>query len=269
MSGFSKDQSNALFRSVIEAAPLIEDLPEGSTFAIDSLVVPDLAKPLDSRQKLGYLYEDTFAEMLQASPLHELVGRGIQLRKEASHTLGELDFLVKDLQTSRLIHLEIAVKFYLSVELKGRFFLPGPDARDSYLRKLERMRFHQLILIRKYRERLPERFRDKEIEVQQLVQGCIFEHVKASRPVEAEFLNPNGRRGKWIHVDDCMRYFGRNARLYVIPKALWPVPMNILVGFELEKWEFDENMDRCVMVMTPQGDQPFFIVPKSYPNLYS
>jgi hypothetical protein len=152
------------------------------------------------------------------------------------------------------------------VETKSGFLLPGPDARDNYFRKLEKMRSHQLVLIRKYRELLPERFKEQEIDVQQLVHGCIFEHVNASRPVEAEFLNPSGRRGKWLHVDEYASYFGKDMRLEVIPKPLWPVPLNILAGLELEKWKVDENMDRCVMVRTEKGTQPYFIAPKGYPG---
>jgi hypothetical protein len=60
------------------------------------------------------------------------------------------------------------------------FLLPGPDARDNYIRKLGKMRSHQLLLVRKYRDLLPETFRDEEIAVEQLVHGCTFKHVNAS-----------------------------------------------------------------------------------------
>lgn len=260
------DVSKALFQSLVEAPRLIADLPEGAAFDSDSFLLPEGTSPLDLRQKLGYLYEDALAVMLDATPRYDLMERGIQIRKKAGHTLGELDFLVRDLVSSRLIHLELAVKFYLAVETGSGFLLPGPDARDNYFRKLEKMRSHQLLLVRKYRDLLPEKFRNEEIVARQLVHGCIFDHLNASRPVEAEFLNPNGRRGKWLHAKECARHFGKDVRLEIIPKPLWPVPLERLAGLELEKWTPDKNIDRCVMVRPDGGNVPYFIAPNGYPE---
>ena len=157
------------------------------------------------------------------------------------------------------------MKFYLALEAESGILLPGPDVRDNYFRKLERMRSHQLVLVRKYRELLPEKFRNEEIGVRQLVQGCIFNHVNASKPVEAEFLNPEGRRGKWLHADEAARYFGKDVLLEIIPKPLWPVSLGLLDGLELEKWTPDETMDRCVMVRPDGESLPYFIAPNGYP----
>jgi hypothetical protein len=266
MSDFTNSVSNALFRSLIETPPLMLDLPEGAAFASGTLVLAEGQSPLDLEQKLGYLYEDALGMMLEFSPRYEPLGRGIQIRKEAGHTLGELDFLVRDLTSGRLIHLELAVKFYLAVETENGFLLPGPDSRDNYSRKLEKMRSHQLVLVRKFRELLPEQFRNAEIVVQQLVHGCIFNHVNASKPVEVEFLNPNGRRGEWLHVGECAQHFGKNMELEIIPKPLWPVPLELLDGMELEKWKPDEKLDRCVMVRSGGGNLPYFIAPNGYPE---
>ncbi len=258
--------SKALFQSIRGSPPLITDLPEAPTFAYHSLIPPRETKPLKLQQKLGYLYEDALAAMLEATPAYDLAARGIQIRREAGHTLGELDFLVRDLASDRLIHLELAVKFYLAVEAENEFLLPGPDARDNYHKKLEKMRSHQLLLVEKYRDLLPEEFQKEPIVAEQLVHGCIFDHIHASKPVETEFLNPNARRGKWLHVNDCEDYFGTDARLEIIPKPLWPVPLEILEGVELKIWEMDPAMDRCVMVRVDAKKFPYFIAPNSYPG---
>ena len=257
--------SKALFQSLIEGPLLLDDLPEATAFPSDSLVAPKEATPLNLEQKLGYLYEDALAVILESTPRYDPLERGIQIRREAGHTLGELDFLVRDLTSGRLIHLELAVKFYLAVETESGFLLPGPDARDNYFRKLDKLRSHQLILVDKFRDLLPEKFRDEEIVAQQLVQGCIFNHVNASRPVEAKFLNPKGRRGKWLHAEECADYFGENALLEIVPKALWPVPLEIMEGVQLEKWKVDDGMDRCVMVRSDVENLPYFIAPNGYP----
>jgi hypothetical protein len=261
--------SQALFQSLIEGPPLLEDLPEGTAFPCHSLVPPKKARALNLQQKLGHLYEDALAVMLESTPRYDPLAQGIQIRQEAGRTLGELDFLVQDLVSDRLIHLELAVKFYLAVETEHGVLLPGPDARDHYFRKLEKMRSHQLVLVEKFQDLLPEEFRQEKIVVQQLVHGCIFNHVNASRPVEAEFLNPKGRRGKWLHAEQCAEYFGKNALLEIIPKPLWPAPLEILERVDLEKWKSEKKMDRCVMVRAitgkETGDLPYFIAPNGYP----
>jgi hypothetical protein len=261
----SETISKALFQSLTEGPLLLEDLPEGAAFPSDSLVIPEEITPLNLEQKLGYLYEDALAVMLESTPQYDCVERGIQVRREAGHTLGELDFLVRDLTSGLLIHLELAVKFYLAVETESGFLLPGPDARDNYFRKQEKMRSHQLVLVEKFRDLLPKEFREEKIIVQQLVQGCIFNHVNAGRPVEAEFLNPNGRRGLWLHAEDCAGHFGEDLLLEIIPKPLWPVPLELLQGVELAKWTVDQGLDRCVMVRANDGDVPYFIAPNGYP----
>ena len=258
--------SQALFQSLIGAPPLITDLPEATVFCHHSLVPPHDSPSLNFQQKLGYIYEDALAVVLDATPAYNLLSRGIQIRKKAGHTLGELDFLIKDLALDSLIHLELAVKFYLAVEIGNGFLLPGPDARDNYFRNLEKMRCHQLLLVEKYRNLLPKEFREKKIVAQQLMHGCIFDHVDASRPVESEFLDPNGRRGKWLHVGDSIEYFGRNTRLEIIPKSLWPVPLELIEGVELENWEANPAMDRCVMVRADAGMTPYFVAPYGFPG---
>jgi len=264
--------SEALFQSLIEQPPLLADLPEATTFPCKSLVFPEATCALNLQQKLGHLYEDALAVLLESTPRYDVLAQGLPIRQDAGHTLGELDYLLRDLVSDRTIHLELAVKFYLAVETESGLRLPGPDARDHYFRKLEKMRSHQLVLldkVDKFRDLLPEPFREQEIDVQQLVHGCIFNHVQATAPVQAEFLNPNGRRGKWLHVGECAEYFGENKLLKIIPKPLWPAPMKIIAGLELEKWKPDEKMDRCVMVLqgAEEGAEhcPYFIAPNGYP----
>ena len=249
------------------------DLPEATSFPCKSLVMPKQASALNLQQKLGHLYEDALAVLLESTPQYDVLTRGLPIRQDAGHTLGELDYLLRDLVSGRTIHLELAVKFYLAVETESGLRLPGPDARDHYFRKLEKMRSHQLVLMDKFRDLLPNEFRDQEVDVQQLVHGCIFNHVRAARPAQAQFLNPNGRRGKWLHAEECADYFGEDALLQIIPKPLWPAPMKIIAGMELEKWKPGEQVDRCVMVRKFAAEDaedgaehcPYFIAPNGYP----
>ena len=141
--------SKALFQSLIEQPPLLADLPEATTFPCKSLVFPEETCALNLQQKLGHLYEDALAVLLESTPRYDVLAQGLPIRQDAGHTLGELDYLLRDLVSERTIHLELAVKFYLAVETESGLRLPGPDARDHYFRKLEKMRSHQLVLLDK------------------------------------------------------------------------------------------------------------------------
>ncbi len=265
--------SKVLFQSLIKGPLLLEDLPEAKAFPCHSLVPPKESTALNLQQKLGHLYEDALAVMLKSTPRYNCLAQGVQVRENAGHTLGELDFLVRDLVSDQLIHLELAVKFYLAIETESGVLLPGPDARDNYFRKLEKMRSHQLALAKNFRALLPDKFQEEEIVVQQLVHGCVFNHVHASQPVEEEFLNPNGRRGKWLHAQDCADYFAKDSLLEIIPKPLWPVPLEMMEEIELERWKPNEQIDRCVLVRAIVGKNsgegaknlPYFIAPNEYP----
>ncbi|WP_411826133.1 DUF1853 family protein [Luteolibacter sp. AS25] len=258
--------SSALFHSLTQGPLLIGSLPEASTFPFTSLQLPENPSPLNLEQKLGHLYEDALATLIQASPRYRLLEQSLQLRKIAGHTLGELDYLLEDLPSRQIIHLELAVKFYLAVQTPGALLLPGPNARDNYFRKLEKMRTHQLVLTGSHRELLPPEYRNQKITTRQLVYGCLFDHIHTTEPATPEFLNPNARRGKWLHADQCTEYFGENTRLEIIPKPLWPVPLDFIKDTPLEKWEIDTEIDRCLMVRTRTKPTPYFIAPIGYPE---
>jgi len=266
MNHYSTAVSTALLQSLIEGPLLLTSLPEAHTFPHNTLTLPDVQTSLNFEQKLGHLYEDALETLLDPSSQYDLIDKSLQIRENSGRTLGELDFLVKDTLSASFIHLELAVKFYLAIESDDHFLLPGPDARDNYFRKLEKMRSHQLSLVRKYPHLLPEKFQHEEITVQQLVYGCIFDHIHANLPVETEFLHPSGRRGKWLRAQECSQYFRSDTTFEIIPKTLWPVPLHLMEHIELELWQPTDDIPRCLMIRTDTSNSPYFITPNSYPE---
>ena len=256
-----------LLKSLCDGPLLVGNLPEGDCFPYEKLELPNESEPLNFRQKLGHLYEDVLALLLGSSPQFDVLAKNLQLRQDAHTTVGELDFLVRDLTDGQLIHLELATKFYLAVETKNGLELPGPDARDNYFRKLQRLREHQLVLTKKYRECLPEEYREESIVVQQLIYGCLFNHVYAEGKTQPEFINSRCRQGRWLSIDQCAEFFSKDAEFRLIPKFLWPVPLDLLEGMELESWTPDESMTRCVMVQVDGSLIPYFIAPAGYPEI--
>ncbi len=244
---------------------MVGDLPDAPRFNRQSLVLPDQSVELNLGQKLGHLFEDAFAALLATSPGIETLERNLQVQQNRHLTVGELDFLIREPE-GRLTHLEIATKFYLGVDSSDGIYFPGPDSRDTYDRKLRRLMSHQLVLTKRHKSDLPPEYRDSDIMVKQLVYGCLFDNIAQQQPGFPEFSNPNCRRGKWLHQSEMPEYFPAKSQFHVIPKHLWPVPIDLLEEIPLQQWQPESTIDRCRMLRINGDPIPFFVAPNDYPK---
>lgn len=99
-------------------------------------------------RRLGLYYERLWQFVLQQAPGVELLAANLPVR-EAGHTLGEFDLLLRD--DEGLHHLELAVKFYLARNARDSADPAawlGPGSHDRLDLKLSQMRGPQLALSR-------------------------------------------------------------------------------------------------------------------------
>ena len=225
---------------------------------------------LDFDQKLGHLYEDALAELISNSATLELIARNLQIFYAIGRTLGELDYVVYDRVSKNQIHIELAVKFYLGVLQKGTWHFPGPDPRDNWHRKLERMRTHQFQLAKTSEARayLHEKFGIETIETQQLIYGRLFDPIDCADRSQLPAMAADALRGRWLYVRDWQKYFPDEPEIRVIPKQLWPVELSH------EAWALFEPIsvknllqiatERCTLFTTADADEPTFLVPDTW-----
>lgn len=257
--------ADALIRSLSISPLLVGDLPEAAQFDRELLSSSVDSIELDFDQKLGHLYEDALASLLASSPNVELIEKNLQVQESKHSTVGELDFLIRQ-PDGLLTHLELAVKFYLAVKTKDGIVYPGPDSRDNYNRKIERLMSHQLTLTRRYKDRLKPEYRNAAITVKQLIYGCMFDHIDQVEPSLPPFCNPDCRRGKWLHQSALTDYFPGESQFELVPKYLWPVPFEFLKELPLEKWQPSDPVSRCQLVRVNGFDCPYFIAPDDFPK---
>ena len=250
---------------MIDSPLLVGDLPHAAQLDRRSLIASDQPVELNFDQKLGHLYEDALACLFASSPSVELVEQNLQIRTDVHTTVGELDFLMRQ-SDGTLVHLELATKFYLAVETESGFTFPGPDARDNYDRKIERMLSHQLPITQRYRAHLPPAYREETIVVKQLIYGCLFDHISQTKQSSPQFCNPECRRGKWLRHAEFADHFSNDDELFQIPKHLWPVPVELLENIPLERWKPSEIVERCVILRVKGKTMPYFIAPNEYPE---
>ena len=101
----------------------------------------------DPKLRIGKLVEQFVFEVINKDITCELIAENIQIRKEKL-TIGEIDCLVRIKE--EFTHLEIVYKFYLfDPKLQNSNLSPwiGPNRKDSFLQKLNKLKHHQLPLI--------------------------------------------------------------------------------------------------------------------------
>jgi len=104
---------------------------------------------LPNNLRLGHLVEKVVSGLIKRSRNFEMLYENIQI-VEDKNTLGELDFIIEEDSTKRIIHLELAYKFYLydprisEVPIMNWI---GPNRKDSLQEKLEKLKRKQFPLL--------------------------------------------------------------------------------------------------------------------------
>jgi len=134
---------------------------------------------------LGKRAEYYFKFCVEQSTNYRCLISNLQIFKGKT-TLGELDFIVEDCNSHKMYHVELVYKFYIydpeipfvkkedsDFELKRELArYTGPNRRDHLLKKLERLKKHQLHLL--YRPETIEALKKEGIAVNQIQQRVCF-----------------------------------------------------------------------------------------------
>lgn len=264
------DFTRPLLQSLQQAPLLVADVDGVKCFDRSWLSMPRRPSTLNFEQKLGHLYEDALECLLEASEGIEFLGSHIQIANDRGRTLGELDFVLIDKARQQAIHLELAVKFYLAVEVGGKLQFPGPDPRDNWQRKLDRMREHQFLLSQRSESQtlLKEQYGVDSIEVRQLIYGCLFYPMSSHERPLPSAVNPQCRMGRWLYVSEWSREFSEVIDVKLVPKLLWPVLIDESIREDLVTVSVDKLHElaagRCTMFILGQSREPIFLVPDDW-----
>ena len=270
--------TQVLLESLLESPLLVTDLSSACVFDRRLIFSPSTEWSefdLNYSQKLGHLYEDALGYLLEKSKQVELIASSIQIFDENKITLGELDYLLKI--GERLIHLEIAVKFYIVHHHQGKVYFPGPDPRDNWHNKLARLESHQLKMAHSSagRQLLSDKYGIDNIESQQLIYGKLFDHIDATpqQCVLPSSVADDVQRFKWMYLSEFEKM--QTESIVVIPKHLWPIALKQYSAELLETLAVYTKNDliaevveyeRCVMLWADHLNMPVFVVPNKWPQ---
>ena len=175
---------------------------------------------LETNYVLGKRMERFFEFLLNYSNNIKVLKSNIQIQQEKI-TLGEIDFLAKDIFLDQNHHIELVYKFYVydpSYENELERWI-GPNRKDSLLQKIEKLKQRQFPIL--FNPETKEPLSLLNLKAEELTQSVCF---KASLfiPKGIQFkqslqLNENCISGIWLHFEEFTseEYGGYN---YYIPK---------------------------------------------------
>jgi len=186
-------------------------------------------------KRLGHYFEALIAYWLMLSPNYELLAQNIQIIQN-KRTLGEIDFIIKELQSSQIIHLEVAVKFYLgSPPYNDPYRWFGMNTQDQLGKKVDHLINHQTQLSKNYASDLLK-LTDKIDKRHCLLKGRLFYPSPQQEPPHG--VEKSHLRGKWTRKN----HTDTKNLLYPINKSLWLAKINNEdIDRQLIQTNFTEN----------------------------
>ncbi len=218
---------------------------------------------------LGKQAEACFEIYLKHSKKYKLLVSNIQINSVHS-TLGELDYIIRDINTQKILHIELACKFYLYDKnagiLEEEKWL-GPNRKDRLYDKLEKVKTKQFPLL--YAPETIQKLGHYNIHVPIWQQLCLKAFLFLPKKLNSSTFSENYRNcivGYWIRLKDFeeeeQNYY------YTIPtKKEWLLPPNSLknwLSFAKVKQAIETQIQGrkspLVYKKTPSKIERFFVV---------
>ncbi|MGH8433195.1 MAG: DUF1853 family protein [Pseudomonas sp.] len=210
-----------------------------------------------SVRRLGLYYERLWQFALSAAPGIELMAANLPIR-QAGHTLGELDLLLRD--DEGVHHLELAIKLYLGPQngdgTAAACWL-GPGSHDRLDLKLNHLSRHQLPLsARPEAQAALAEFGITQIQAELWLGGYLFYPWPGSSEAP-HGAQPQHLRGRWLRRRDWPAFLAASSagRWQPIPRQTWLAPARVVAEdtwtpSQLAQWlaQLDEHASAQLLV---------------------
>lgn len=154
-------------------------------------------------RRLGSYFETLWAYFFQCSPRFSLLARNIQIF-DGNRTVGELDFVVRDHELQRNVHIELAIKFYLGAgNTQQQQNWLGPGRKDRLDIKMQTLLEKQSVLA--HREPVRQQLLDNGIQIDDcavIMKGRLFYPAARSDSIAPADSHPRHLRGQWWRYSD-------------------------------------------------------------------
>ena len=184
----------------------------------------DLEFQLPSNLRLGHLTEKIVSELIKTSTNYKVIYENTQIIEDKK-TIGEIDFIIEEINTAQVTHLELAYKFYLfdpNISSESINNWIGPNRNDSLAEKLERVKRKQFPLL--YHNCTKSKF--NKIEINEAVQAlCLLVSLFIPYEYKASFTPSYEKAIKGYYLDfEKFTNSDHSAKKYYLPsKKEWGI----------------------------------------------
>lgn len=197
---------------------------------------------------------------IHSKSIHEVI-KGIQIQDD-KRTIGELDFLIKPLKNAGWIHLEVAVKFYLAFVINGKTQFIGPNSKDTFSRKKEKLLKKQLEISKLQISK--NQLKELGVSIERravIMKGFVFINPFLNEQLNLSNLNEYCNKGWWCYLSDFVKW-SRSTHFSVLNKLDW------LSEFQGIKENVLEKQQVVELISQNKLDLPLMLVEvkEEFPN---
>ena len=171
---------------------------------------------VDNQFILGKYFEMLIQFIFENFDGFELITKGLQVLKN-NRTIGEIDFIFKNLADNKTTHLEVAVKYYMGFKSSAKHSMwIGPNGMDNLAGKIQKFttQLSMSAIAEELNDLTPASFERKVI-----LKGYFFKHINSD--LMPYFFNPEALTGQWLFISELDKIIHSNKKYTIIPKRLW------------------------------------------------
>lgn len=210
--------------------------------------------PIPQSLRLGHQIEFIFKVLISQSNSNQILIHNLAIDRNKI-SLGEIDFILQDTHSRALTHIELTYKFYI-ITRDGTAIdqqLIGPNKRDAFIAKKDRIKQHQLPLL--YRPESIKALLESGITVDKLVQQVCFKSQlffpHDDRATDLGPFNPDCIAGSWISYSDFDSDEFRSSTYYIPAKLEWLLRPHAMVHWKTYEETYDEIAEQLMRQYAP------------------
>lgn len=229
------------------------------------------AKPISKKIRLGHQMEDVFHQLIQQGKDYEVLLYNLPIR-QGKQTLGEIDFVLKEVVTNKFIHVELTYKFYIiDPEITTPIHrLIGPNKRDTFFTKMEKIKNKQFQLL--HCQEGSNALMERNIAHDNIShEACFKAQLFTPYGMGAISIQPLNKEcicGYWLRFDDFNSSEFKTYQYYIPAKSEWVVEPHTEVQWQdhiqvIMKINLQMRNENAPMVWMKKSDtefEKFFVV---------
>lgn len=184
------------------------------------------ARSIPDNRRLGHQMEFIFKQLLDQCNAYELMVYNLPI-KDGKRTIGEIDFILNEVTSQKLVHVELTYKFYIiNPEISEPVHrLMGPNKRDMFFTKMEKIKNEQFPLLH-----------SPQGSAALKLLGMDHQYISHKACFKAQLFAPFGNEkvgirplnkacivGYWLHFDTFNTVEFNAYQFYIPFKAEWPM----------------------------------------------